>query len=293
MSFQPVLPLTGYAGWGFLKRTIDRQQAVQQTQPAQQRDEAYFRTKIGGITTAGELVSDRRLLQVALTAFGLEGDINNRAFIQKILEGGTLQEGSLANRLADKQYQKLSAAFGFGDFSVPRTKISTFPDEVLTRFRSRSFEAAVGVQNNTYRLGLNAERELPELAARSVSETTKWYTLLGSAPLREVMQTALGLPKSFASIDLDQQVSVLKDRARQAFGSDQVSQFADPAKMGDLVRRFVVRADLTAQGGARCPPRSPCSFCAARGWPSIRNHPALPQPFPRRCVSCMRAPSAT
>lgn len=171
MTFQPVLPLSGYAGWGFLKRTVDRQQAVQQTQPAQQRDEAYFRQKIGSISTAGQLVSDRRLLRVALTAFGLEGDVNNRAFVQKILEGGTIKADSLANRLADKQYQKFSAAFGFGDFSVPRTKISTFPDEVLARFRSRSFETAVGAQNNTYRLGLNAERELPELAARPISET--------------------------------------------------------------------------------------------------------------------------
>ncbi|OYW59701.1 MAG: flagellar protein [Rhodobacterales bacterium 32-66-7] len=248
MTFQPVLPLSGYTGWGFLKRTIDRQQAVQQALPVQQRDEAYFRQKIGGINTAAELVSDRRLLRVTLTAFGLEGDLNNRAFIQKILEGGTLTTGSLANRLADKQYQKLSAAFGFGDFSVPRTKISTFPDEILTRFRYRSFETAVGAQNNTYRLGLNAERELPELAARSISESAKWYTLLGNPPMREVIQTALGLPRSFASIDLDQQVQVLKDRTRQAFGSDTVSQFAEPARMEALIRRFVLRADLQAQG---------------------------------------------
>lgn len=68
-----------------------------------------------------------------------------------------------------------------------------------------------------------------------------------------MIQTALGLPKSFASIDLDQQVSVLKDRTRQAFGSDKVSQFADPAQMEALVRRFVLRADLAAQGQAASP----------------------------------------
>lgn len=177
MSFQPVLPLGGLAGWGFLKRTMERQQAVQQAAPVQKRDEAYFREKIGKIDTAEQLVSDKRLLRIALTAFGLEADVNSKAFVQKILEGGTLKEGSLANKLADKQYQKFSAAFGFGDFSVPRTKISTFPDEILTQFRARSFEAAVGTQNNTYRLALNAERELPILAARPISDTAKWYTL--------------------------------------------------------------------------------------------------------------------
>jgi hypothetical protein len=248
MSFQPTLPLTGYAGWGFLKRTMQQQQAIQQAAPVQQRDEAYFRTRIGKIDTAAQLVSDKRLLRIALTAFGLEGDVNSKAFIQKILEGGTLKDGSLANKLADKQYQKFSAAFGFGDFSVPRTKISTFPDEILTQFRARSFETAVGNQSNIYRLALNAEREIPIVAGRGTSENAKWFAILGNPPMREVVQTALGLPKSFATIDLDKQVSVLKSRAEAAFGAASVSQFSDPAKMEALVRRFVLRSEMQAQG---------------------------------------------
>jgi hypothetical protein len=245
--------LGGLAGWGFLKRTMERQQAVQQAAPVQQRDEAYFRDRIGKVATAEQLVSDKRLLRIALTAFGLEGDVNSKAFIQKVLEGGTLKEGSLANKLADKQYQKFSAAFGFGDFSVPRTRLSTFPDEILGQFRARQFEAAVGAQNNTFRLALNAERELPALAARPISETAKWYSVLGNAPLREVVQTALGLPKSFASIDLDQQVAVLQDRAEAAFGANGISQFTDPAKMESLVRRFLTRTDLQGQGMSNSP----------------------------------------
>lgn len=253
MSFQPVLPLGGLAGWGFLKRTMERQQAIQQAAPVQQRDEAYFRDKIGKINTAEQLVSDKRLLRIALTAFGLEADVNSKAFIQKILEGGTLKEGSLANRLADKQYQKLSAAFGFGDFSVPSTKISTFPDEILKQFRARSFETAVGEQNNTFRLALNAERELPALAARPISDKAKWFTILGNSPLRQVVQTALGLPKSFSSIDLDQQVSVLKTRAEAAFGSSEISQFTDPKKIEGLIRSFMVRSDIQQQGTGNSP----------------------------------------
>lgn len=250
MSYQPVLPLTGYTGWGFLKRTMVRQQAVQQAQPMQQRDEAYFRDRIGKADTAEKLVSDKRLLRIALTAFGLEGDVNNKAFIQKILEGGTLKEGSLANKLADKQYQKLAAAFGYGDYSVPRTRISTFPDEILTQFRARSFETAVGEQNNTYRLAMNAEREIPALAAKTNSENAKWYTILGNAPLREVMQTALGLPKSFSSIDIDQQVSALKAKTAAAFGSSDLAQFKDPAKMEALTRRFLLQSEMQGQTAA-------------------------------------------
>ena len=244
------MPLSGFSGWSFLKRTMARQQVAQQAAPAQQRDEAYFRGKIGKVTTAEQLVSDKRLLRIALTAFGLEGDLNSTAFIRKVLEGGTLKEGSLANKLADKQYQKFSSAFGFGDYSVPRTKISTFPDEILSAFRARSFETAVGDQNNTYRLALNAEREVAAVAAGSSSDNAKWYTILGNQPLREVFQTALGLPKSFASIDIDQQLSVLKTRTQAAFGAETVTQFKDPARMEALVRRYITRAEMQDQGAA-------------------------------------------
>ena len=78
MTFQPVLPLSGYAGWTFLKRTMDRQQAVQQALPVQKRDEVYFRDRIGKVQTAEQLVSDKRLLRIALTAFGLENDFVRR-----------------------------------------------------------------------------------------------------------------------------------------------------------------------------------------------------------------------
>ncbi len=246
MSFQPVIPFGGFAGWSFLKRTLPSQQAALQATPANQRDEDYFRANIAKAKTADDLVSDRRLLKVALTAYGLEGDIDNKAFIRKILQDGTLSDKALANRLADKQYQKFSAAFGFGDFSVPRTQLSDFADKTLALYRTRQFEAAVGEQNNGFRLALNAERELGALAARPISEDTKWFTIMGNAPLRQVFQTALGLPSSFASIDLDQQLAVLKSRTEATFGSGGVGQFARPEKLQDLVRTYLARSEIAA-----------------------------------------------
>ena len=245
MTFQPVIPIGGLAGWAFLKRTSVTQQAAMKASPANQRDETYFKERIGQINTAEELVSDRWLLRVALAAYGIEGDINNKAFIRKILEDGTLSEGALANRLADKQYQKFSAAFGFGDFSVPHSKISDFAEKTLALYHTRQFETAVGTQNNGFRLALNAERELGTLAARNISEDTKWFTIMGNAPLRETFQTALGLPSSFSSIDIDQQLSVLKSRAGSVFGDEGISQFKDPEKLNKLVRTYLARSEIS------------------------------------------------
>ena len=251
MTYTPAIPLGGYAGWTFLKRTYDTQTRAFQASPELKRDEDYFRARIGGVKTAEQLVSDRRLLKVALGAYGLDGDINNKYFIRKVLEDGTLKDGALANRLADKQYKALSSGFGFGDYAVPRTQLSDFADKTLAAYKTRQFETAVGTQNNDMRLALNLERELPGLAGKKSSEAVKWFTVMGNGPLRQVFETALGVPASIGSLDLDRQLEIFQTKAGAVFGNDAVSQFADPAKMDALVRRFLLQAEVATLSSAQ------------------------------------------
>lgn len=248
MSFAPVIPTGGFSGWAFLNRTMAAQKKAFTADAELQRDEAYFRANIAKIDSAEKLVGDRRLLSVALSAYGLEGDLNNKYFLKKILEDGALKPGALGNKLADKRYLEFSKAFGFGDFPIPNTAKSDFPDKILKAYEARKFETAVGQQNGDMRLALNAQRELPVIAKRNISETTQWLTALGSPPLRTVLQTAFGLPNSFAGLDLDRQLVVLKDRAEKLIGSPDVAQFSDPAKMEKLVRLFLIRAQSQQSG---------------------------------------------
>ncbi len=254
MSFQPILPLDGYVGWRFLQRTRESQEASHAAAPAAQRDEAYFREKIGSITSAEELVSDRRLLNVALTAFGLQDDLPNRAYIQKVLESPAKTEGSFVNRLADKRYQQLNAAFGFGDAYLSWNQFDGFADRLLSQFRDRSFEQAVGQQNESMRLALALERDLPALAGQSSSEATRWFTVLGTPSLREVFETAFALPSGFGTLDIDRQVAILQERTERLTGSDSVSQFTDPEALDKLTRRFFLAGQVaqvqSAAGGS-------------------------------------------
>ena len=87
MTFQPVIPFGGNAGWSFLQRTLESQQATFEKGTVLRRDVDYFRENIGNISTAADLVADRRLLNVALGAFGLDDDLPNKAFIQKTCKG--------------------------------------------------------------------------------------------------------------------------------------------------------------------------------------------------------------
>lgn len=247
MSFQPIIPQSGLVGWRFLQRSYDIQIKAFEKSPQLIRDTDYFKARIGSVSTAEELVADRRLLRVALGAFGLQDDINNRFLIRRILEGGVSQQNALANRLGDDRYRDMTRSFGFGDLAVPNTKLSDFAQTITARYRQQQFELSVGTQSEGLRLALNATRELAELAASPEAERTKWFRMMGRPPLREVFQTALGLPKSFGALDLDRQLAVFQDRAQSQLGLNSFNDLSDPAMADRVIQRFLQRSDAVQQ----------------------------------------------
>ncbi|TNF11712.1 MAG: DUF1217 domain-containing protein [Rhodobacteraceae bacterium] len=248
MSYQPIVPYSGYAGWGFLNRTMESQKAAFVASAEVQTAKEYFRERIGSITTAEDLVADRRLLDVALGAFGLDEDIGNRFFIRKVLEEGSLDSGSLGNKLSDKRYLAFTKAFGFGDYTTPRTVLSDFAEEIIGQYESRQFEVAVGNTDADIRLALALQKDLPELAAKETSATTKWYTIIGTTSLSRVFQVAFGLPSSVASLDVDRQVEIYAQKAEALFGSSDPAQFTSPEALEKLTRDFFLRSQLDASG---------------------------------------------
>ncbi len=242
MSFQPIVPFGGLAGWKFLQRTQEVQRETHSQNTATQREIGYFKERITTIQSAEALVGDRTLRKIALGAFGLEADLDNTFFIRKILEDGTTNQEALSNRLSDKRYRAMSEAFGFGDPSIPGPLRVGFGEQIVQSYLDRSFETAVGNQNTNMRLALGLQRELPLLAANDSSNDTKWFSVMGQAPLRKVFEVALGLPDSFAALDLDRQLRTFKSRADIFFGSSDLSIFTNPEKLEDLTRQFFARA---------------------------------------------------
>ena len=244
MIFQPVIVGPGLVGWNFLQATYDSQFEAFNRDPVLQRDTEYFAEKIGDVFTAQELVADRRLLGVALGAFGLEDDLNSQAFIQKILEDGTGDDAALANRLADDRYRQFSDAFGFGPGEIPRTLSETRMADIVDLFQEQSFEVAVGQQDENLRIALFGQRELDKLALDPMSEDAKWFTIMALPPLRTMFERALGLPSNIALIDIDKQLETFKDRASVVFGDSSVSQFTDPDSVEKLTNRYLARAQI-------------------------------------------------
>ncbi|SDY44027.1 Protein of unknown function [Jannaschia faecimaris] len=247
MTFQPFVPIGGLAGWRFLQNTAETQRAAHAAGPVLQRDLNYFEENIGSIKTAEQLVGDYRLLSVALGAFGLSDDINSKFLIKRVLEEGTIDPDSLANRLSDKRYRDLSRAFGFGDFGVANTALSDFPDRIAKRYKDQRFEIDMGRTSEMMRLALTAQRELPALASGDSSNRTKWFTLMGTPPLRKVMQTALNMPTAIGTLPIDRQLEVFQERAEAIFGTNDLTELARSDTLSRVLDRYTA---LDQSGGS-------------------------------------------
>lgn len=245
MVFSPIVPFSGLQGWQFLSKTLERQKQAFESAAPVERELEYFRQEIGKIRTADELVDDRRLLSVSLTAFGLEDDIKNKFLIKKVLEEGSLDSGSLANRFSDKRYLKLTEAFGFGDFDVPRTALSNFPAEISDLFLERAFEVSVGEKDGDLRLALALESKLVEINERTTTEVSKWFSVLGDPPLKSLFETALGLGSGFGNLNIDRQAAELKERSQRLIGISDFSDFSSNETLDSLRNRFLVNSEIS------------------------------------------------
>lgn len=72
----------------------------------------YFRSRMATITSVDQLVSNDRLFNYALTAYGIDPTIASTTTIKNVLTSDLGDPDSVANKLGTK-YQKLAAAFSF------------------------------------------------------------------------------------------------------------------------------------------------------------------------------------
>ncbi len=252
MAFAPVIPLSGLGGWRFLENTQERQQTLFNRSPDLQREVDYFKDNINNISSSAELVGDRRLLAVALGAFGLSDEINKQAFVRKVIDGGTFDSLSFANRLGNSKYIKFAETFSFGNDGgfVPTTNRI---NDIADNFLSTQFEEAVGDVDNTMRLALNFKREMGALAEQDLPLNIGWFRAMGSQPIRAVLESAFNLPAEFSQIGLDQQKEILMAKANKFFGGESINVFSKPEVLNDMIRRFHLQEQINNGPDASTP----------------------------------------
>lgn len=273
MYFQPSVPTGGYSGWLVLQKTAPRQQEVFEKSPALQREIEYFQENIAKATTAKALVNDRRLLGVALGAFGLGDEIDKRAFIQRVLEEGTEKSDAFANRLNEPRFKALAEAFGYGNIAGANVALYSFQEDIISRYKAMEFERAVGESDADMRLAMNFRREIVKIAESENADRVGWFQAMGQKPLRELLTTAFGLPSSIAQVDIDQQKAIFEKKSLELFGDKSVAVFKDPERVDEAIRRFFLFRQMQEGPSASTPGAAALSLLqnAAVGGESAAN----------------------
>ncbi len=244
MSFQPFVLGTGLVAWRNLQRTLPGQLETFANSASQSRLTAHFEERASSLTSAEAVVADRQILSVALGAYGLQDDLENRFFIKRILAEGATDSDSLANRMADSRYERLAADFAMDGLSRFTGILPSTAQDITDQYTRQAFALSIGDTEESLRLALNAETEFSRIAEMDVSEDAKWFLVMGNPPLRTVMETALSLPSSFGQLDIDQQLTVFREKSLTNFGVDDISALANEDLKGDVIDRYLLKDQL-------------------------------------------------
>ncbi|MDM7458455.1 MAG: DUF1217 domain-containing protein [Paracoccus sp. (in: a-proteobacteria)] len=239
--------MSGLHAWKTLQRIEARQVEALRKDSLVTRSTDYLRENIGKVGSAEALVADYRMLDAVLSAFGLEADIANKAFIREVLKSNPADDKSLVNRLSDKRYLRMAETLGIGAATDQAADLGARLEEAFIR---REFERRVGAGDENLRLALNAQRELAAIPSPPKgSLKTQWYEVMGNPPLRKVFEVAFGFSESFGKLPVERQNAEFIRAAERMFGKAALDQIGTPEMTDKLITRFLARSQLTETTG--------------------------------------------
>lgn len=227
-----------YASYTMVSRDLTRSLKAVQGQPAVQREVDYYLAKIGSIKTVDEFVSNRRILNFAMTAFGLQDMAYAKAFVRKILNEGQDDPAAFVNKLTDKRYLELAKTFDFKRYGEATTAFGAAQTGVSSLYVRQTMEAQAGIDNEGVRLALYFQRNAGNLGTAT--------EILTDRALTQVAKTVLRLPDSFSLIDIDRQIAIFEERL-------DVADFKEPAKLNQFLKRFAALWDVDNASASQSP----------------------------------------
>lgn len=209
-----------------------------ESQPTTARDIEKFKQEIVDVKSVDDLMKNRTLLQVTLSAFQLESEINKYAMVEKILSEDPADDDSLVNKLVEPRWTKLAKAmYGLSqDPNFFQTEANV--NAILEGYKTNEFEKFEGTNAPGIREAMYFKR-----LAGGVEEISQ---VLADKSLMQVVRVGLGLPESFQSLDYEQQKARLEKQVDMA-------DFADPAKIDKMIERYLIFTEINNTDAAANP----------------------------------------
>ena len=202
---------------------------------AAEKEAEHYTDKLGKISTRKELLADRRLIDVALVARGIDPKKVTNDYIRKIFESDLGDPKSFANTEKDYRFAEIAASYNFDrKGNVIRTSSEVIQTaggilETTNLYLRQTIESTQGEENAGVRLALYFERK--------VADITSAYDILSDNALSEVFRTVFSLPDEVAAMDVDQQAKLVDKYMK-------LSELKNPDKLAAMLRRFTVMYDL-------------------------------------------------
>jgi len=184
---------------------------------------AYYLANVTNVKSIDDLMADSRLYNYALSSFGLDPAKESKDLIRSVLAGGIRDANSVANKMTNKAYAGLASAFNFEQYGEAATTYNAAQQPTVDKYMRQTLEEDAGKTNQGVRLALYFDRKAPTI--------TSWYDVLADTALASVVRTALGLPDSFATANIDKQAQLFEQKLN-------ISDFTDPVKLGKFLTRF-------------------------------------------------------
>jgi hypothetical protein len=176
----------------------------------------YYSNTIGGVTSVDDLLNNDRLYSYALTAFGLDPDVESKDTIRQVLTSDLSDPNSFANKQTNGNYKLLAQTFNFAaDGSVKNggpaqsaDQVKSITDLYLTHYGDKA-ASADDVATSFYQNRINLLTSVDDLL-----DNDQLYTYVlnaygfdpnveSKATIRQVLTSDASNPTSFANLQSD------------------------------------------------------------------------------------------
>ena len=223
------MPLSATVEYNLTTKNLDRSLEIVAKTPEVARETEYYLAHIGDVKSIDDFMKDKRLVNYAMTAYGL-GDLTYAtAFIRKLLEGGIDDPKALANRLTDPKYAAFVSTFNFVRYERATTAFDSTQQGTVDLYNRQALEENVGEQSAGARLALYFQRKAPTIKSS--------LYILADLALLKVAQTALGLSPYMSYLSIEAQQELIDKKL-------DVADLKDPDKLAKFLTRFTALYDV-------------------------------------------------
>lgn len=229
-----------------------RQNEVQFRQQFQNRADVQkeidnFKKQAAKVKDVDELVNDRKVLGVLLSAFGLDQEINNPGKLKAIINSDPTDVNSFANRLNDPRFGELAAFIDAPNNDLLNLVTASKQQEVIDKFLTNEFQKNVGSQNPAVRDAF--------FFLNKINSVDSTFSILGDLPLRTIVTTTLRLPPQIAQQSVEKQAALIEakfDVGRAKLGGldDTVSKTRQEILADDIAALGTATAQVTSAESA-------------------------------------------